>query len=163
MTKKRNWQAPWSATNLPVWIRNMKEITELQAESSDGNARSISLNKRTFDKTAVTFEKIVGKALPTSGLKFGGHITTPGRGTALPIVPGQVTQPPPSEHGRLCDSGGGGNFGQPPNRNGCYLLQSLNTKHDLALCPEACSQYCGHHAAVHRICSSKECKKDHKW
>ena len=171
LTKKRGWGAPWPPSDVPAWIRNMTELKELEAGSNDCNARSISPNKRTFDKTtaAVSFAKTVGDALPsTSGSKPGGRTSTSGRGTASPTVSGQVTQPPPSdrlplERGRLRESDGGGSFTRPPNRNGCYLLQGQHTNPDLALCTEARSQYCGHHAVVHKICGNKECKLLHKW
>lgn len=51
----------------------------------------------------------------------------------------------------------------PPSRNGCYLLMGMDTKPEMALCPEARSEFCGHHAVVHKMCGNNECKKGHKW
>lgn len=163
MTKKRSWGAPWPPGDIPVWIRNMKELQEAGSYFKDDTIRPISPNKRSFDKTKATvaFYKIVGESLPSGVLK---RPPTPKGGTALTIiVPGQVVQPPPTERGRFRESDGGGSFSRPPTWSGCYLLQGQDTKPELALCPEARSQYCGHHAVVHKSCGKSECALLHKW
>ena len=154
ITKKRDWGTIWSHNDLPAWIRNMKEIAEPEVGSST-STRTSSPSKRKFDKPA-------GETPSTSGMNVSWRDTAPGRGAPPPTVPGQATHPP-AERGRLRESGDGGSFSRPPSRNGCYLLLSTDTKPELALCPEARSQYCGHHAVVHKTCIDRACKKDHKW
>ena len=153
LIKKRDWKTPW--TSFPTWITKMKEIAEPEA-GFNTSERSLSPNKRKFDR-----DKPNGDAPPTGGPNVSWRDTTPARGGAPPIVPGQATQP--SGRGRLRESGDGGIFARPPSRNGCYLLMGMDTKPELALCPEARSEFCGHHAVVHKMCGDKECKKGHKW
>jgi hypothetical protein len=153
LIKKRDWKTAW--TEFPAWIKKMKEIAEPEA-GSNTNERSISPNKRKYDK-----DKPHGDTPPTGGSNVSWRDTTPARGGAPPVVPGQATQP--SQRGRLRESGDGGSFIRPPSRNGCYLLMGMDTKPELALCPEARAEFCGHHAVVHKMCGNNECKKGHKW